>query len=77
MTTLKKPVTRRTMETHDHRRRRLVVTLFPGEGTEPSFIGIREERARQMFVAPVAAVYRQLAQWHIDALRRMGRKARR
>ena len=76
MTELKKAVTRRTVETHDHRRRRLVVTLFPGEGTEPSWIGIREERSRQTFAAPVAAVYRQLVQWHVDALRST-RKARR
>ena len=76
MTELKKAVSRRTVEAHDHRRRRLVVTLYPGEGTEPSFIGIREERARQIFTAPVAAVYRQLVRWHVDALRNM-RKARR
>ena len=76
MTELKNAVTRRTVEAHDYRRRRLVVTLYPAEGTQPAYIGIREERARQVFTAPVAAVYRQLVQWHVDALRQT-RKARR
>ena len=66
MTDLEKRIARRTKEHHDYRRKRLVVLLIPGEGLEPSKIGVREERTRKIFSAPVAAIYRQLIRWEIE-----------
>ena len=76
MTTLERRIARRTKEHHDYRRKRLVVLLIPGEGTEPSQIGIREERARKVFTAPIAAIYRQLIRWEVET-KQHSRKAER
>jgi hypothetical protein len=50
MTDLTRKVSRRTITTH--RRRRIVVSLHPGD-----IIGVREERRRKEFTVPVASVY--------------------
>jgi hypothetical protein len=65
MTTLNKPVCRRTREPFAHYRRRIVVTLGPGD-----VLGMRLERTRTTFTATLAAVYRVLALWSADQKRR-------
>ena len=77
MTDLEKRIARRTKEPHDYRRKRLVVLLIPGEGTEPSRIGIREERARKEFAAPIAAIYRQLIRWEVESKQHSRKAGRR
>lgn len=57
MTSISKPITRRTIKPFMHYRRRLVVTLLPGD-----LLAIRLERdhkARCVFM-PIADIYRQL-----------------
>lgn len=46
--------------------RGIVVSLEPGD-----VIGMRLERTRTTYRAPLADVYRVLAQWHADSLRRI------
>jgi hypothetical protein len=70
MTDLTKRIKRRTVGTY-HRRRRLVVVLLPGD-----VIGMREERCRKLFTAPIDRVYRQIVTWNVDAERLQRRKAR-
>ena len=77
MTTLERRIARRTKEHHDYRRKRLVVLLIPGEGTEPSQIGIHEERARKVFAAPIAAIYRQLIRWEVETKQHSRKAGRR
>lgn len=77
MTTLERRIARRTKEHHDYRRKRLVVLLIPGEGIEPSQIGIREERTRHVFAAPVAAIYRQLIRWEVETKQHSRKAGRR
>jgi len=77
MTDLERRIARRTKEHHDYRRKRLVVLLIPGEGTEPSRIGIREERARKVFAAPIAAIYRQLIRWEVETKQHSRKAGRR
>ena len=57
-------VTRRTVEPYDHKGRRLVVSLEPGD-----VISIREERTRSTVSAPLARVYRQMLWWAAEAAR--------
>lgn len=57
-------VIRRTVGVHD-RRRRLVVSLEPGD-----VLGIREERRRKWFKAPLGRIYTQIVMWNVDAERR-------
>ena len=77
MTTLERRIARRTKEHHDYRRKRLVVLLIPGEGTEPSQIGIREERARKVFTAPIAAIYHQLIRLEVETKQHSRKAGRR
>lgn len=71
MTPLEKPVSRRTLQAIDYRRRRLVVTLYPC-GT----IGLREERTRKVYELPLAHVYSMAVQAEV-LRKRAERKARR
>ena len=70
MTDLNKPVLRRTREPFGHYGRRIVVALEPGDT-----ISMKLERSRVAYRAPLAAVYRQLADWHAAA-ERDGKKRR-
>jgi hypothetical protein len=63
-TELRRPVTRRCVEPYDHRRKRLVVALEPGD-----VISFREERSRKTFSAPLARVFRQVVTWNVEAER--------
>lgn len=71
-TELRKAVCRRCVEPYDHRRKRLIVSLEPGDT-----ISFREERSRQRFIAPLARVYRQVLLWNVDARRAEKRKKKR
>jgi hypothetical protein len=75
MTDLEKTVRRRTRHPFAHYRRRIVVILEPGD-----ILAMRLERTRTPYRAPIAAVYRQLVEWHVATARRekqMARKQRR
>ena len=63
-TELRNTVTRRCTEPHDHRKKRLVVSLEPGD-----VIGFRQERSRKKFTAPLTRVYRQVLVWNVEAMR--------
>ena len=63
-TALRHAVVRRCVEAHDHRARRLVVALEPGD-----VITFREERSRRRFTAPLARVFRQVVLWNLEAER--------
>ncbi len=71
MTNLETPVRRRSRAPFGHYRRRIVVALEPGD-----ILAMRLERTRTTFRAPLAAVYRQLVEWHVQARRRDRRNAR-
>lgn len=71
-TELRNTVTRRCTEPYDHRKKRLVVTLEPGD-----VIGFREERSRKKFTTPLSRVYRQVLVWNVEALRATKKKGRR
>jgi hypothetical protein len=70
-TELRRTVTRRLVECCDHRRKRLVVALEPGD-----VIVFREERSRKRFSAPLCRVYRQVVIWNVDAERAERKKGR-
>jgi hypothetical protein len=70
MTELKKPVKRRTRFPFAHYRKRIVVILEPGD-----CVAMRLERTRRLYRAPIPAVYRQLVEWHVTAIRREKRLA--
>lgn len=72
MTELCRPVRRRTHAPFAHYRRRIIVSLEPGD-----LLAMRLERTRTTFRATLAAVYRQLATWHADAERHRKREQRR
>ena len=63
-TELRKPVVRRCAEAHDHRRKRLIVALEPGD-----VLSFREERSRKRFTAPLSRVFRQVVIWNVEAER--------
>ena len=65
MTDLEKAVRRRTRFPFAHYRKHIVVTLEPGD-----ILAMRLEKTRKLFRAPIAAVYRQLVEWHVAAVRR-------
>ena len=52
-------------------RKRIVVTLEPGDT-----IAMRLERTHMPYRGTLAAVYRQLVEWHVEAERQLKRKAR-
>jgi hypothetical protein len=75
MTELKKPIRRRSCFPFAHYRKRIVVTLEPGDT-----IAMRLERTHTPYRGTLAAVYRQLVEWHVAAERRekwLARKKRR
>jgi hypothetical protein len=75
MTDLHKTIRRRSRAAFAHYRKRIVVSLEPGD-----VIGMRLERTRTTYRAPLAAVFRTLADWHARAearRKREERKARR
>jgi hypothetical protein len=45
-------------------------------GLPGDIIGIREERCRTLFIAPIDRVYRQIVAWNVDAGRQQRRTAR-
>lgn len=61
-TELRRTVIRRTSEAHDHRGRKLVVALEPGD-----VISFREIRSKKTFSAPLAKVFRQVVRWNIES----------
>ncbi len=65
MTELNKKLARRSRAPFAHYRKRIVVILEPGD-----VLAMRLERQRSVFRAPLANVYRQLAEWHAVAERR-------
>ena len=71
-TELRKTVCRRCVEPYDHRRKKLIASLEPGD-----VISFREERSRKRFSAPLARVFRQVLMWNVDALRAEKRKHKR
>ena len=64
MTDLRRPVCRRTVSPCPTARRRLVVSLLPGD-----VIGFREEGRRHVWTAPVSRLYVQTVKWTVDAER--------
>jgi hypothetical protein len=74
MTDLNKPIHRRTRQPFAHYRKRIIVTLDPGD-----LLSMRLERTRTRYRAPIAEIFRQLAHWHALAeakRKREERKAR-
>lgn len=59
MTELTRPVIRRGREPFAHYRRRIVVSLEPGDT-----LAMRLEGTRTTYRASLAGVFRQLAAWH-------------
>ncbi len=70
-TELRKPVVRRCAAAHDHRHKRLVVALEPGD-----VISFREERSRKRFSAPLSRVFRQVVIWNVEAERALKKGAK-
>lgn len=54
-------VKRRTANAFDHRGRRLVIALEPGD-----VIAIREEKCRTWFRAPISRVFLQIVKWTVE-----------
>ena len=71
MTDLHKTIRRRSREQFAHYRRRIVISLEPGD-----VIGMRLERTRTTYRAPLASVFRTLADWHARAESKAKREAR-
>jgi hypothetical protein len=71
MTDLLRRVARRTVDPQMGKRR-LVVILYPGDT-----IGIREERRRKIFFAPIDRAYRQMVVWEVEAKRAQKLKGKR
>ena len=72
MTDLRRPVRRRTIETCETVRRRLVVALLPGD-----VIAFREEGRRRWYSAPIARLFVTVARWNVENERAERRKNRR
>lgn len=62
MTDLLKPVRRRSRDQFAHYRKRIVVSLEPGD-----VLAMRLERTRTTYRTNIAAVFRTLADWHSRA----------
>ena len=71
MTDLLKPVRRRSRDPFAHYRKRIVVSLEPGDVP-----AMRLERTRTTYRATIAAVFRTLADWHARAEARRKREER-
>jgi len=72
VTDLRRIIRRRCAEAESGRRRRLVVTLYPGD-----VIGFREYRGRLEWTASLEAVYQTVVRWNVEAERRAWKAARR
>ena len=75
MIELRKPVCRRSRAPFAHYRRRIVVTLEPGD-----VLAMRLERTRTTYRGTLADIFRELVAWHVQTERRRKeaeRKARR
>lgn len=62
MTDLNKPIRRRARTPFSYYRKRIVVSLEPGD-----LIAMRLERTRTTFRAAIGDVFRQIIQWHAAA----------
>jgi hypothetical protein len=71
MTDLLKPVRRRSRDQFAHYRKRIVVSLEPGD-----VLAMRLERTRTTYRATIATVFRTLAEWHARAEARRKREER-
>jgi hypothetical protein len=71
MTDLIKPIRRRSRDSFAHYRKRIIISLEPGD-----VLGMRLERTRTTYRANLAAVFRLLADWHAQAETRRKREAR-
>ena len=71
MTDLHKTIRRRSRDQFAHYRKRIVISLEPGD-----VIGMRLERTRTTYRAQLASVFRTLADWHARAEARAKREAR-
>ena len=71
MTDLLKPVRRRSRDQFAHYRKRIVVSLEPGD-----VLAMRLERTRTTYRATIASVFRTLADWHARAETRRKREER-
>lgn len=71
MTDLHKTIRRRSSTPFAHYHKRIVVSLEPGD-----VLGMRLERTRTTYRAPLANVFRTLADWHARAEARAKREAR-
>ncbi len=70
-TELRRTVARRTAQPCDHRRKRIVVALEPGD-----IITFREEGSRKRFGAPLCRVFLQVVLWNVDSERAAKKKAK-
>lgn len=70
-TELRRTVVRKLAQCCDHRQKRLVVALEPGD-----VITFREAHSRKRFSAPLCRVFRLVVMWNVDAERAAKRKAR-
>jgi hypothetical protein len=71
MTDLHKTIRRRSRQQFAHYHKRIVISLEPGD-----IIGMRLERTRTTYRAPLASVFRTLADWHARAEARAKKEAR-
>lgn len=69
VTELRKTVVRRMAKPYDHRGKRLIVQLEPGD-----VITFREERSRKSFSAPLAQVFRQIVRWNVESTKQPRRR---
>jgi hypothetical protein len=65
MTNLEKVVRRRGLAPFQHYRRRIVVSLEPGD-----ILAMRLEGTRKTYRGPISAIFVTLCQWEADAQRR-------
>lgn len=70
MTSLTKPIERRTLQPYRHYRKRIVVKLFADS------ISLRLERTRTAYEVPIATLMDVLCRWEAQRIQRE-RKARR
>ena len=71
MTELYKPVRRISRNPFGHYRKQIVVILEPVDS-----IAMKLKGTRTIYRAPLAEVYRQLAEWHATAERKRKREER-
>jgi hypothetical protein len=69
MTELRRSVRLRNRSTLAHHRKRIVISLGPGDT-----LAMRLKRIRTMYPAILRAVFRQLAAWHASAEQRRKKK---